>query len=135
MAETNPTPEPNEPITETEIEKPQSRRRGILVAVVVIIVLVAVGIWWRSTFSEDTDDAQVNGHLIQVSSRIAGQVIKVYVNENQYVKAGDPIADLDPKDFQVAVENAEAALASARANAEAAGGGCADPERKHGQQL
>ena len=89
VADTNPTPEPNEPITETEIEKPQSRRRGILVAVVVVIVLVAVGIWWRSTFSEDTDDAQVNGHLIQVSSRIAGQVIKVYVNENQYVKAGD----------------------------------------------
>ncbi len=121
MADTNPTPEPNEPITETEIEKPQTRRRGILVAVVLVIVLVAVGIWWRSTFSEDTDDAQVNGHLIQVSSRIAGQVIKVYVTENQYVKAGDPIADLDPKDFQVAEENAEAALASARANAAALG--------------
>lgn len=121
MADSNPTPEPNEPITETEIEKPQSRRRGILVAVVVVIVLVAVGIWWRSTFSEDTDDAQINGHLIQVSSRIAGQVLKVYVNENQYVKAGDTIAELDPKDFQVAVENAEAALASARANAVAAG--------------
>jgi len=121
VADTNPTPEPNEPITETEIEKPQTRLRGILVAVVLVIVLVAVGIWWRSTFSEDTDDAQVNGHLIQVSSRIAGQVIKVYVAENQYVKAGDPIADLDPKDFQVAEENAEAALASARANAAALG--------------
>jgi membrane fusion protein, multidrug efflux system len=121
VADSNPTPEPNEPITETEIEKPQSRRRGILVAVVVVIVLVAVGIWWRSTFSEDTDDAQVNGHLIQVSSRIAGQVLKVNVNENQFVKAGDTIAELDPKDFQVAVENAEAALASAKANAVAAG--------------
>ena len=119
MADSNPTPEPNEPITETEIEKPQSRRRGILVAVVVVIVLVAIGIWWRSTFTEDTDDAQVNGHLIQISSRIAGQVLKVYVNENQYVKAGDTIAELDPKDFQVAVENAEAALASAKANAAA----------------
>ena len=87
---------------------------------VVIIALVAAGIWWRSTFSEDTDDAQVNGHLIQVSSRIAGQVIKVDVEENQMVKAGDPIAELDPRDYQVAVENAEAALASARANAAAA---------------
>ena len=76
MAESNPTLEPNEPITETEIEKPQSRRRGILVAVVVVIVLVAAGIWWRSTFTEDTDDAQVNGHLIQISSRIAGQVLQ-----------------------------------------------------------
>lgn len=120
MADPSPTPEPNEPITDTEIEKPQTRRRGILVAVVVIIVLVAAGIWWRSTFSEDTDDAQVNGHLIQISSRIAGQVVKVDVEENQMVKAGDPIAELDPRDFQVAVENAEAALASAQANAAAA---------------
>ncbi len=121
MADSNPTPEPTEPITETEIEKPQSRRRGLIVAVVVVIVLIAAGVWWRSTYSEDTDDAQVNGHLIQVSSRIAGQVINVDVAENQFVKAGDPIAELDPKDFEVAVENAEAALASANANAAAAG--------------
>ncbi len=121
MADSNPTPESGEPITETEIEKPQKSRRGILVAVVVVIVLAAAGIWWRSTYTEDTDDAQVNGHLIQVSSRIAGQIIHVDVNENQFVKAGDPIAELDPKDFEVAVENAEAALASAKANAAAAG--------------
>ena len=84
------------------------------------MVLIALGLWWRSTYSEDTDDAQVNGHLIQVSSRIAGHVIKVYVEENQIVKAGDPIAELDPRDYEVAVENAEAALASAKANAAAA---------------
>jgi membrane fusion protein (multidrug efflux system) len=121
VADSNPTTEPTETITETEIEKPQSRRRGILVAVVLVIALVAAGIWWRSTFSEDTDDAQVNGHLIQVSSRIAGQVMKVDVTENQYVKAGDTIAELDPKDFEVAVENAAAVLASAKANAAATG--------------
>ena len=121
MADSNPTTETSETITETEIEKPQSRRRGILVAVVLVIALIAAGIWWRSTFSEDTDDAQVNGHLIQVSSRIAGQVMKVDVSENQYVKAGDTIAELDPRDFQVAIENAEAVLASAKANAAATG--------------
>jgi membrane fusion protein (multidrug efflux system) len=93
---------------------------GIIVVVVVVLVLVAVAVWWHSTFSEDTDDAQVNGHLIQVSSRIAGQVLRVDVEENQMVKAGDTIAELDPKDFDVAVENAEAALANARANAAAA---------------
>jgi membrane fusion protein (multidrug efflux system) len=121
VADSNPTPELSEPITETEIEKPQKSRKGILVAVIVVIVLAAAGIWWRSTYTEDTDDAQVNGHLIQVSSRIAGQIIHVDVNENQAVKAGDPIAELDPRDFEVAVENAEAALASAKANAAAAG--------------
>ena len=111
---------PTAPDESTEVAQPQSRRRGIVIVVVVVLVLVAVGFWWRSTFSEDTDDAQINGHLIQVSSRIAGQVIKVDVDENQVVKAGDAIAELDPRDFQVAVENAQAALASAQANAAAA---------------
>ncbi len=120
MADPMLTPDPNEPVAETEIIEPQSRRRGMIVAAVVVVALVALGIWWRSTYSENTDDAQVNGHLIQVSSRINGQVAKVYVEENQVVKAGDPIADLDPRDYEVAVENAEAALASARANAAAA---------------
>jgi membrane fusion protein (multidrug efflux system) len=104
----------------TEAAQPQSRRKGIAIVVVVVLVLVAAGLWWRSTFTEDTDDAQVNGHLIQVSSRIAGQVLKVDVEENQVVKAGDTIAELDPSDYQVAVENAQAALASAEANAAAA---------------
>jgi membrane fusion protein (multidrug efflux system) len=88
--------------------------------VVLVLALVAGGLWWRSTYSEDTDDAQINGHLIQVSSRITGQVLKVDVEENQVVNKGDVIAELDPRDYQVAVENAEAALASAQANAAAA---------------
>ena len=120
MAESIPTavrPENDETI---EPAQASSRRKGILIVVLVVLVLAALGFWWRSTFSEDTDDAQVNGHLIQISSRIQGQVIKVYVEENQMVKAGDPIADLDPSDYQVAVENAEAALATAKANAVAA---------------
>jgi membrane fusion protein (multidrug efflux system) len=109
-----------EPVADPEIEQPSSHRRGIIIVVVVVLALAAVGLWWRSTFTEDTDDAQVNGHLIQVSARISGQVAKVDVDENQVVKAGDVIAELDPSDYKVAVENAEAALASAQANAAAA---------------
>jgi len=120
VADFIPTPDPIEQDAEIESAQPQSRRTGIIVVVVAILALVALGIWWRSTYSESTDDAQVNGHLIQVSSRVAGQVSKVYVDENQVVKAGDVIAELDPSDYKVAVENAEAALASAEANAAAA---------------
>jgi membrane fusion protein (multidrug efflux system) len=120
VADSTPTPAPSEPVAETEIAQPQSRRRGIVIVVVVILAVAAAALYWRSTFSEDTDDAQVNGHLIQVSSRISGQVLKVDVDENQVVKAGDTIAELDPADYQVAVENAQAALASAQANAAAA---------------
>jgi membrane fusion protein (multidrug efflux system) len=113
-------PTPTEQDVEIENTQPPSRRRGIIILAVVILALFAVGIWWHSTYSESTDDAQVNGHLIQISSRVAGQVAKVYVDENQVVKPGDVIAELDPSDYKVAVENAEAALASAQANAAAA---------------
>ena len=104
----------------TEVAPPPSRRRGIIIAVVLILVLAGLGFWWHSTYYEDTDDAQINGHLIQISARIAGQVIHVDVVENQQVKKGDPICELDPRDFEVAVENAKAALASAEAAAVAA---------------
>ncbi len=120
MADSSPTAVRPETDDSTEPVQPRSRRRGIIIIVLALLAVVALGLWWRSTFSEDTDDAQINGHLIQVSSRIAGQVIRVDVDENEMVKAGDEIAELDPRDFQVAVENAEAALASAQAAAAAA---------------
>ncbi|HTA80137.1 MAG TPA: HlyD family secretion protein [Terracidiphilus sp.] len=119
MAESTTTTLRRETDETTEVEQPKSRRRGIIIIVVLLVVVVGLALWWRSTFSEDTDDAQISGHLIQISPRIAGQVIKVDVEENQVLKAGDVIAELDPRDFQVAVENAEAALASAKAAAAA----------------
>ena len=119
MADRNPLPDEQQPAAETETARPK-RRRGILIAVIVVLVLVALGFWWRSTFSEDTDDAQINGHLIEVSSRIAGHVKAVYVKENEKVNRGALIAELDPSDYQVAVERAQAAIASAQAAASAA---------------
>jgi membrane fusion protein (multidrug efflux system) len=98
-----------------EAPEKKSRRKFIIIGVVVLLVLVAAFWYWRSTFTEDTDDAQVDGNLYQVSARVAGQVTHVDVAEEQYVKAGDPIAELDPKDAQVAVEQAEADLANAQA--------------------
>ena len=102
---------------EEEIPEPKSGRKFIVIAVVILLVIGAGIFYWRSTFTEDTDDAQVDGDLYQVSSRITGQVIKVYVDDNQQVKVGDPIAEIDPKDYQVAVEQAQANLASAQADA------------------
>ena len=118
MADPTPTQSTHEP--EVASPQPKPGRRLIVVLVIVVLIAIAVAIWWHSTFSEDTDDAQINGHLIQVSSRINGQVLKVDVEENQFVKQGDVIAELDPADYNVAVENAEAALANAQANAAAA---------------
>jgi membrane fusion protein (multidrug efflux system) len=120
VAESIRTPAQTEPVADTEIVEPQPRRKGFIVAAIAVIVLISAGIWWSSTFTEDTDDAQISGHLIQISSRINGQVLKVFVEENQKVKKGDLIAELDPRDYEVAVENAQAALDSAKANAVAA---------------
>ncbi len=90
-------------------------RKFIILAVVLLIAIAAGFFYYRSTFTEDTDDAQVDGNLYQVSSRISGHVVKVYVDDNQTVKQGDALVDIDPADYQVALEQAEANLASAQA--------------------
>ena len=91
------------------------RRTFIIVAVVLLLAIIAGLFYWHSTYSEDTDDAQVDGNLFQVSSRVTGQVIKVYVEDNTRVNQGDVLADIDPKDYIVALDQAEANLASAQA--------------------
>jgi membrane fusion protein (multidrug efflux system) len=110
-----PAPKPEE--KEPEEKKKNPLRTVILVAVVLLLVVGAVFYYWRSTYTEDTDDAQVDGNLYQVSSRVTGQVIKVYVEDNQTVQQGQLLAEIDPSDYQVALEQAKANLASAQAAA------------------
>ncbi|MBW4027202.1 HlyD family secretion protein [Acidipila rosea] len=121
MAEQNPEQqnklqEPESP----ENPRQKSRRRFVIILVVAIVVVGALLFWWHSTYYEDTDDAQINGHLIQISSRINGHVIKVNVEENQFVEAGTVLAEIDPKDFETAVQQDEANLEAAEANYEGA---------------
>ena len=68
---------------------------------------------------ESTDDAQVDGHLNAISSRISGTVIHVYVENNQAVTAGQLLAELDPRDYQVALQQARAAYVQAGAQVRA----------------
>ncbi|GAC1417283.1 MAG: HlyD family secretion protein [Acidobacteriaceae bacterium] len=96
-------------------EQSNPRRRFIVIGVVLLLILAALFFYWRSTFTEDTDDAQVDGNIYQVSSRVTGHVIKVYVNDNQQVQAGQLLIEIDPTDYQVALEQAQADLASAEA--------------------
>ena len=99
----------------------RSRKRKRLFAVIALLVLIVVGIFlWRYLSSyESTDDAQVDVHLYPVSARISGYVTKVNVNDNQYVQQGTVLVEIDPKDYEVAVAQAEANLASAEATAQA----------------
>jgi len=113
---------PNQPDASKQQPAPEeapaknSGRKFVVIAVILLLVCGA-GFWyWRSTFTEDTDDAQVDGDIYSVSSRIAGQVTGVYVEDNKMVNKGDLLVEIDPKDFQVALEQAQAQLASAQAD-------------------
>ena len=88
---------------------------------VVVVLLAGAGLWWwTSQGHESTDDAQVDAHMTQIASRVGGTVLKVLVNDNQEVEAGTVLLELDPRDYQVAVDKAKAELADAEAAAIAA---------------
>jgi membrane fusion protein (multidrug efflux system) len=95
----------------------EGRRRTLLFALIFgcVILVGAASFWLYSRTYESTDDAQVDGHLNGITARIDGDVKAVYVEENQSVKAGDVLVELDPRDFEVAVEQAQAQLMKAQA--------------------
>jgi membrane fusion protein (multidrug efflux system) len=80
-----------------------------------LLVLASALYFVVRTPTASTDDAFIDAHVIPVSARVAGHVAEVLVNDNQVVKAGDRLAELDPRDFQTHVDEAKAKLSSARA--------------------
>lgn len=92
--------------------------RRILLAVVVIVVLAAIFPalrYYRYLATHvSTDDAYVDGSVGLISSRITGTVVKVFVEDNWRVRAGQTLLELDPSDYQVQVDGAQAQLARAR---------------------
>ncbi len=99
--------------------RPRSKNRLTLLLALAFAV-VAAGAWLLHYFGgyESTDDAQVDVHIAPVSARISGYVIKVNVNDNQYVEKGTVLVEIDPKDYLVAVDKAKADLANAEATAQ-----------------
>jgi membrane fusion protein (multidrug efflux system) len=92
----------------------------------IAVAAVAVGVaglvvWlWVTAGRESTDDAQVDAHVTQIAARVGGTVLKVHVDDNRVVEAGATLVEIDPRDYQVAVDKARAALADADAAALAA---------------
>jgi membrane fusion protein (multidrug efflux system) len=95
----------------------RGRARALLTVLFVGAVLATAGFFsWRYAQTyESTDDAQVDGHLNSISARIAGTITAVYFDENQSVKAGDLLAEIDPRDYQVALSQSQAELAQKQA--------------------
>ena len=98
----------------------QQSRVRIGIGIVLLLGLGAVVWAWSTSGRESTDDAQVDAHLTQMSARVGGTVTKVAVDDNQLVEAGTLLVQLDPSDYQVAVDKAKAELADAEASALAA---------------
>jgi len=93
------------------------RLRLYLVGGAVVLLIAGLLLWRYLSSYESTDDAQIDVHLYPVSARISGYVIKVNVDDNQYVEKGAVLVEIDPKDYEVAVAQAEAALSNAEATA------------------
>ena len=95
-------------------------RIGVVIAVIVLLV-VGFFVYRYVTSYESTDDAQVDGHINSISPRISGHVIKLNVQDNQYVQAGTVLVEIDPADYQLAYDRAKAVFEDAKATALAAG--------------
>jgi membrane fusion protein, multidrug efflux system len=97
---------------------PRFRMFMIIGFVVLLVAAFFLGRYFTSY--ESTDDAQIDGHLNAISARVSGHVLKLLVQDNQYVPAGTPLVEIDPRDYQVALDQAKADYADAVAQAQAA---------------
>jgi membrane fusion protein, multidrug efflux system len=110
---------PKRTVTSEPLLSPKVRRGLILGAIV--LLAVAMGLYLYFHNRESTDDAQVDGHITPVASKIYGRIGKVLVTDNEAVKAGQLLAQIEPGDYQAAVDQAKAALVLAESDARSAG--------------
>ena len=98
--------------------QPQFRRNMLGASLLIVIVTLALVVYYHNRIS--TDDAQIDGHITPMASKVYGNVLEVVVDDNQPVKAGQVLVRLDPRDYQAKVDQTHAALALAEAQAQAA---------------
>lgn len=97
----------------------KARMRWLISLIALAVVAGSVLLYRYLAAWESTDDAQIDGYIYPVSSRVSGYVTRVLVDDNQYVQAGTVLVQLDPKDYDVALANAKATLANDQASATA----------------
>lgn len=115
-----PAPDPPAPAPSTATPSRKPKMLLGLLAGGIIMAAIAGGAWWYFRDRVSTDDAQIDGHIVPVASKIYGTVAEVLVNDNQAVKAGQVLVRIDPRDYQARVDQAKAALASAQSQAQGA---------------
>lgn len=97
-------------------QKKKRRLPAIIVGVVLIVAAIGgLGYWLYARQFESTDDAFIDGDIVQVSPKVSAYISKIYVKNNQPVHKGDLLVDLDPKDYEARLEQAKAQLRTAQA--------------------
>jgi membrane fusion protein, multidrug efflux system len=114
----DPSPLKDDHYTPPSRQNPKRRRNVVILAVIVVALVAGVFLWRYLSSYESTDDAQADVHLYPVSARISGYVVKVNVDDNQWVEKGTVLVEIDPKDYEVAVAQAQANLGNAEATAQ-----------------
>lgn len=97
-----------------------TRKWIVLLVITAVVIAVSIPLYRYFESYESTDDAEIDGYIYPVSARVSGYVVKATVDDNQFVQAGTVLAQLDPKDYEVAVANAKATFANLRSSSEAA---------------
>jgi membrane fusion protein (multidrug efflux system) len=111
------------PSTTSSAVVPSAKRQRTPLLIASLTIAAIVGATaWRLTHvgRESTDDAQVEGRVMNVSTRVSGQVLRVHIVDNQTVNAGDLLIELDPADYKAKVDAARADLTAAHAAVDAA---------------
>ncbi|TDY26190.1 membrane fusion protein (multidrug efflux system) [Paraburkholderia sp. BL6665CI2N2] len=110
---TQPTQSAPQPPAQPSANNGKRKLMMTLLVIVILIAAIAYGFYYFlvARFHEDTDDAYVNGNVVQITPQVTGTVVAVNADDTQTVKAGDPLVVLDPADARVALDQAEANLA------------------------
>jgi membrane fusion protein, multidrug efflux system len=94
--------------------------RWVLRVLVVVVLLGVALFWWHSRKYEDTDDAQVESNIAAISARVSGHVVRVNVEDGQFVKAGTVLVEIDDRDYKIAVDKARGEYLDSLASSQAA---------------
>ncbi len=109
----------NDNTTDSAPHKPRVKTPhwGVLAVLGALLIGATAAYWLHASAHESTDDAAIEAHAIPISSKVAGQLLEVNVDDNQHVEKGAPLARIDPRDYQVKLDQAEAEMEAAKADA------------------
>lgn len=118
--------EPEPPRDKKKKQKPAApiykRARVMIIAAVVLLIGMVFGVRYfvYASAHETTDDAFIEGHVIQISPKVTGHIARVYITDNQHVKKGDLLAEIDSRDYEARLAQAKATELAAQSKAQAA---------------